>query len=399
MTRVGIVQGVAAALVAFAGMDAVAEFKNGTAFGLGTVPKELAVERRKGEPVRFLLQENASTGYKWEVEANTNECTVALDHRGGDRGMTCGAPGMLEVTVTSLVRTPARVEFRYRRPWEKDVPPWKTLRLIVYTVGEAKDPRYPRSAVNLLLERECARRGITLVDWHLHIRGGMTPELAYVRETNSFVRSTAMENHGREWEIYDNVRLREFAARARKVNPEMPVGIQVNDRDWFRQIDAETRAQFDYILADSMIMGTLPSGRANRLWLVKEIPDADRWMEEYFAHVMRILDEPISIYANATYLPTPIAAEYDRLWTEERMRAVIGKCVAKGIAIEIQAESAFPRPGFLKLAKEMGAKFSFGTNNFDPGPKDLSRWLEAIVWLDLGPEDVWGLRKTVKAAK
>ena len=37
----------------------------------------------------------------------------------------------------------------------------------------------------------------------------------------------------------------------------------------------------------------------------------------------------------------------------------------------------------------MGAKFSFGTNNFDPGPKDLSKWLEAIVWLDLGPSDIW----------
>jgi multiple sugar transport system permease protein len=88
-----------------------------------------------------------------------------------------------------------------------------------------------------------------------------------------------MENHGREWEIYDNARLRDFAARARKANPKMPVGIQVNDRDWFEKIDAGTRAQFDYILADSMIMGKLPSGRDNRLWMVTEIPDADKWME------------------------------------------------------------------------------------------------------------------------
>jgi len=386
--QIGIV--LALAPVAFAGPRAdAAEFKNGTSFGLGNVPEELVVERRAGDPVRFSLEENPSTGFVWDVESNTNECTVALERRGGDRKATCGAPGRLDVTVTSRIYTPARVEFRYRRPWEKRARPWKTLRLIVYTVGGAKDLRYPKTPVNMLLEKECARRGITLVDWHLHIRGGMTPELAYVRETNSFVRSSAMENHGREWEIYDNARLRDFAARARKANPKMPVGIQVNDRDWFEKIDAGTRAQFDYILADSMIMGKLPSGRDNRLWMVKDIPDADKWMDEYFAHVMRILDEPISIYANPTYLPTPIAAEYDRLWTEERMRAVIVKCVEKGIAIEIQAESAFPRPSFLRLAKAMGAKFSFGTNNFDPRPKDLSRWLEAIVWLDLGPSDIW----------
>ena len=53
---------------------------------------------------------------------------------GGDRGTTCGASGMLDVTVTSLVRTPVRVVFRYRRPWEKDVEPWKLLRLVVNTV-------------------------------------------------------------------------------------------------------------------------------------------------------------------------------------------------------------------------------------------------------------------------
>ena len=56
---------------------------------------------------------------------------------------------------------------------------------------------------------------------------------------------------------------------------------------------------------------------------------------------------------------------------------------------KVQAGSPFPRPKFLRLAKEMGAKFSFGTNNFAPAPKDLSRWLEAITWLDLKGSDIW----------
>ena len=378
------------ALALSAGFSAPADLVNGTDFG-ATAPQELTVTRRPGEPVRFLLEENVTTGFRWEAEWNDAECDVAIDHRGPKKTKAplCGAAGSAEITVTSKVKTPARVELHYRRPWEKDFPDAQGVRLIVYTVGDAKDPLYPRTAVNLLLRQECARRKITIVDWHLHIRGGMTPELAFARERDFCIRSTAMENHGREWEIYDNARLRDFADRARAVNPKMPVGIQVNDRDWFEQIDAETRAAFDYILADSMIMGTLPSGRANRLWMVKEISDADAWMETYFAHVMTILDEPISIYANATYLPTPIADQYERLWTRERMEKLIAKAKAKGIGLEIQAESPFPRPSFLRLAKEMGAKFSFGTNNFDPGPKNLSRWLEAITWLDLGPSDIW----------
>ena len=135
MARIGIIQVVVAALAAFVGMVAMAEVKDGTTFWLGTVPKELVAERRVGEPVRFSLEENASTGFRWDVESNTNECTVVLRHRGGDKGATCGASGLLDVTVTSLIRTPVRVAFRYRRPWEKAVKPWKTLRLVVNTVS------------------------------------------------------------------------------------------------------------------------------------------------------------------------------------------------------------------------------------------------------------------------
>ena len=80
---------------------------------------------------------------------------------------------------------------------------------------------------------------------------------------------------------------------------------------------------------------------------------------------------------------------YDKLWTDVRMKAVISKAVARGIAIEVQAGSKFQTERFLKLAKKMGAKFSFGTNNFDPRPKDLSRWLEAIRLLDLHGDDIW----------
>ena len=39
------------------------------------------------------------------------------------------------VAVTSRTNVPVRVEFRYRRPWEKDVEPWKTLQLTI------RDPR------------------------------------------------------------------------------------------------------------------------------------------------------------------------------------------------------------------------------------------------------------------
>ena len=124
-----------AAAECLAGADSAAEFRDGTAFALGNMPSELVVEREAGKPVRFSLEENPSTGYGWEVVSSTNECEVALTHRGGDGKTTCGAPGRLMVVVTSRTNAPVRVEFRYRRPWEKDVDPWKTLQLTI------RDPR------------------------------------------------------------------------------------------------------------------------------------------------------------------------------------------------------------------------------------------------------------------
>ena len=248
---------------------------------------------------------------------------------------------------------------------------------------------YPVKAMNRMLEVECAKRGITIVDYHVHIRGGMTPELAVEREKAWIVRSSAMDNHGREWDTKNDSQLLKFAEKAKSASGRMPVGVQVNDRDWFRQISPSTREKFDFILADTMIMGKRADGRDNRLWQPQTIDDPEKWMKEYFAHNMRILDEPISILANPTYLPMELADRYDSLWTDERMRKLIAKAVKKGVALEIQAGSPYPRPRFLLMAKQMGAKFSFGTNNFDSKPKDLARWLEAITWLDLQVSDIW----------
>ena len=377
---------VAAALALFAS-QAAEEIRNGSEYALEGLPAEMTASVQRGGTVRFLLEESA--GLAWEAAFSANECIVTVEHRAGDGG----APGRAAVTVAkhASVQTPVLVEMRLARG--KDAKPAKALRVVVYTApGEVPDFRYPMDGTVAELIAECKARGITITDWHLHIRGGMTPKMAVARERASGIRSSAMENHGREWEIFTNARLREFAAAARKANPDMPVGIQVNDRDWFRQIDPATRAKFDYILADTMIMGKLPNGRDKRLWLVKDIADIgapEKWMDAYVAHNLQILGEPISILANPTYLPAPLAPMYDKLWTDERMKAVISKAVARGIAIEVQAGSKFQTERFLKLAKKMGAKFSFGTNNFDPRPKDLSRWLEAIRLLDLHGDDIW----------
>jgi hypothetical protein len=235
------------------------------------------------------------------------------------------------------------------------------------------------------------QRGITLADYHIHIRGGMTPEKAAMRQEASGIQSGILDNFGREWPLSNNVALASFIDSALKVKANgkpLKVGIQVNDRDWYKQIDPAQLKRLDYVLADTMIMGVTAEGKPRRLWLPGvTIDDPEAWMEEYMQHNLRILDEPISILANPTYLPPCISNRYDRLWTEVRMKQVISKAVEKGVALEIQAGSAYPKERFLKLAKEMGAKFSFGSNNFDDKVKPLTRWFESVETLDLkGPD-------------
>jgi hypothetical protein len=96
----------------------------------------------------------------------------------------------------------------------------------------------------------------------------------------------------------------------------------------------------------------------------------------------------VTILANPTYLPKCIAHLYDTLWSDKRMEQVITKSIAKGVALEVQLETKFARERFLRKAGEMGALFSFGSNNFTDKTKEVSNWLAAIRLLDLKQKDI-----------
>ena len=62
--------------------------------------------------------------------------------------------------------------------------------------------------------------------------------MAAEREKASGIRSGVLENHGREWPLCTNEILAKFIAESKKPRVDgraLPVGIQVNDRDWYRQ--------------------------------------------------------------------------------------------------------------------------------------------------------------------
>ena len=224
-----------------------------------------------------------------------------------------------------------------------------------------------------------AGASIPVIDYHVHLRGGMTAEKALARQAVTGINIGTLKNIGKGWPIETDDGLRTFldSAGGRPVF----VGLQVNDRDWMTKHSPKLLARLDYVLGDTMIM-PMPddNGPPVKLWQAERytIQDAEAWMERYVRHNLRVLSEPITILANPTWLPPAVKDKYDQLWTEARMRQVIQAAIDNGVALEINARSGYPHERFIRLAKQMGAKFTFGTNNFNDKPIDMSRCFEAI---------------------
>ena len=109
--------------------------KNGQEFSSNDLPEKMSAQLKRGGSVRFLMEENGTTGYQWEAIYSKNECEVEIEHRGSVADVA-GAPGKAAVKITknAAVQSPSLVEFRYRRSWEKDVKPLKTVRVVLYTI-------------------------------------------------------------------------------------------------------------------------------------------------------------------------------------------------------------------------------------------------------------------------
>ncbi|MCX5674571.1 MAG: hypothetical protein NTX87_06150 [Planctomycetota bacterium] len=168
-------------------------------------------------------------------------------------------------------------------------------------------------------------------------------------------------------------------------------GIQAECVDWMTVFSKDAIAQLDFVLSDAMTFVEKDGSRVE-LWKAEKVKIADKqdFMERYTDFTVRkVAGEPLDILACATFLPAVLAAEYDALWTEERMKRIIDAAVKSNVAIEIAAWAKLPRPAFLKLAKAAGAKFSFGSNGRGQNIGKIDYALEMARQLGLKPADLF----------
>lgn len=233
---------------------------------------------------------------------------------------------------------------------------------------------------------------IPLVDYHVH-RDGTTLEKLLEISRRRGVKFGIVEHAGTRENKYPIILRNDDELRAYLASLEgKPVyrGIQAEWLDWMTCFSKEVVAQLDYVLTDAMTIRG-PDGKRVKMWTPGfEVGDPERFMDQYVDFHLEIMaTEPIDILANATWLPAAIAAQYDALWTPPRMHKVIEAAVKYGVAIEINSQYRLPRLPFLRIAKEAGAKFSFGSNIRGPDVGKLDYCLEMAKALGLSRNDLF----------
>jgi len=234
-----------------------------------------------------------------------------------------------------------------------------------------------------------AANNYPVVDYHVHLKRDLTLQQALERSRQTGIFYGLAINCGKGFTVEDDETARRFAESLR----DEPVfaAVQAEGREWTQMFSRAAVGLFDYVFTDSMTW-TDNRGRRMRLWIREEvgtIADPQEFMEMLVERTVGILErEPIDIYVNPTFLPEPIAKDYDTLWTEERMRRVINTAKASDVALELNDRYRLPGVQFVRMAKQEGLKFAFGTNN--GSAKDLGRCehgLEMVKACDLRWQD------------
>lgn len=262
------------------------------------------------------------------------------------------------------------------------------LLMSAYILAADADGPTAADAVDAQISR-LKQAGFPLVDFHVHLKGGLTIEEAVALSNRNGIKYGIAANCGLKFPITDDRGIEEFINEL-KGQPVF-VGMQAEGREWPQLFSKEAIAKFDYVFTDAMTIVDA-RGKRSRLWIAEEvdIPDKQAFMELLVQTIVNILnDEPVDIYVNPTYLPDVLAGEYDELWTPVRLGRVIDAAAKNGVAIEISNRLRLPKPAFIKQAKQSGVKFTFGTNNVDRNLGRLEYCLLMIEECGLTAQDMW----------
>jgi hypothetical protein len=238
------------------------------------------------------------------------------------------------------------------------------------------------------------QKDFPVIDWHVHLKGGLTKEQAHAMSMNYGINYGVAPNAGEGGVgrmLADDAEVRSYYDEVK--NHPFLFGVQGEGRKWTQTFSQEALGIFDYLFTDAMTIIDHKKRNA-RIYRAEEVirdgVTLDQYMEQIVDQTVKILtNEPADIFANATYIPDDMNPDYDKYWTAERVDRVLDVMEQNNIALEISARYKIPSFDIIKEAKKRGLKFTFGTNNVDANFGRLEYCFEAVEKCGLIVEDMW----------
>lgn len=238
------------------------------------------------------------------------------------------------------------------------------------------------------------QQNFPVIDYHVHLKGGLTKEMAHGMSMNYGINYGVAPNAGEggvgrmladDQEVYayhEEVKSLPFLC-----------GVQGEGRKWTATFSQEALGIFDYLFTDAMTIMD-HKNRNSRIYLPEEVHydgvNKEQYMEQIVEQTVKILtNEPADIFANPTYIPEDMQPDYEKYWTNERINRVLDVLQKHDIALEINPRYKIPSLKIIRMAKERGLKFTFGTNNVDANFGKLEYCIEAIEQCGITAEDIW----------
>ena len=238
------------------------------------------------------------------------------------------------------------------------------------------------------------QQNFPVIDYHVHLKGGLTKEMAHALSMNYGINYGVAPNAGEGgvgrmladdkevYEYYEEVKPLPFLC-----------GVQGEGRKWTATFSQEALGIFDYLFTDAMTIMD-HKNRNSRIYRAEEVHydgvSKGEYMEQIVDQTVKILtNEPADIFANPTYIPEDMQADYDKYWTDERINRVLDVMQEHSIALEINPRYKIPSMKIIQMAKDRGMKFVFGTNNVDANFGKLEYCIEAIEQCGITTKDLW----------
>ena len=261
------------------------------------------------------------------------------------------------------------------------------------------DARNPNDTLPAIDEQNDAiirlqQSNFPVIDYHVHLKGGLTKEMAHAMSMHYGINYGVAPNAGEGgvgrmlandkevYEYYEEVKPLPFLC-----------GVQGEGRKWTSTFSQEALGIFDYLFTDAMTIKD-HKNRNSRIYRAEEVHYDDLTKEQYMDIIVEqtvkiLTNEPADIFANPTYIPDEMNADYDKYWTDERITKVLDVLEKHSIALEINPRYKIPSLKIISMAKERGLKFTFGTNNVDANFGKLEYCIETIEKCGITADDIW----------